>query len=187
MKRCALFVLALSSAACAWAAIGYSKFVHPKGDYAVEYPSNWKKSYGLQALRLTPPGREGERVKLTIERYPLGKNSPATPEAFAKDLMDQVPGIKKLDSDTAEELGGRKARKLAFTETADLRGKTGDKLPGPMKEIYLLVPVANSYYVLKLAGIGEAFQKALPEFEHLVKTAQFEVKAAPAKTAPKKP
>jgi len=54
-----------------------------------------------------------------------------------------------------------------------------------MREVVLLVPVAKGWYVVKLAGLGREYDKALPEFEHLVKTAQFEVK--PAKTAPKKP
>jgi hypothetical protein len=185
MRRSLLTLLALCTAASASSAIGYSRFAHPKGDYAVEYPSDWKKTFGMQALRLAPPGEEGKTVKATIERYPFGKDSPATLEDFAKGLMEQTPAVKKLDSDAPADVAGRKARRLAFTETAALRTKQGDKLAGPMREIYILVPTAGAYYVLKLAGIGKAFEKALPEFEHLVKTAQFEVK--PAKTAPKKP
>ncbi|HAH07046.1 MAG TPA: hypothetical protein DCM05_11065 [Elusimicrobia bacterium] len=185
MRRSSLALLTFCAAASAWAAIGYARFAHPKGDYAVEYPSDWKKSYGIQALRLAPPGKAGEQVKLTLERYPFGKESPATMADFARSLLEQVPSLKKLDSDVAADVAGRKARRLAFTETATLRTKQGDRLAGPMREVVLLVPVAKGWYVVKLAGLGREYDKALPEFEHLVKTAQFEVK--PAKTAPKKP
>ena len=160
-----LAVLPLTAAA-SQAAIAYTRFEHPKGDYVIEYPSDWNKSYGLQAVSLRPPGLAGKTARVSLERYPLGKNTPAKPDDFEKELLSQVGTLKKLDSQSSVDMAGRKARRLVLRETAAIPGRQGQHLAGPLREIYVILPFgAAAYYVLKLEGIGEAFTKALPEFD----------------------
>ncbi len=167
--RCLFLSLAvLSLVGASQGAIAYTRFIHPKGDYVIEYPSNWKKSYGLQTVSLRPPGRDGKKARISLGRYPLGKATPPGPEDFERELLTQVGKLKKLDSQAALELSGRKGRRLALTETVELTGQYGQRLAGPLREVYIILPLdASAYYVLKLEGIGEAFAGALPEFERL--------------------
>jgi hypothetical protein len=150
----AFLALLLSSCATAWAAIDYARFAHPAGDYVLEYPSHWKRSVALQEVNLHPPGKEADSVVISFSRFPVGISSPKTPQDFIARLKDPVGRIKKLDAE----------------ETVALKGAYGQKLPGPVKEIHLVLPQEGFYYALSLRGIGKAFEKALPEFERLGKT-----------------
>ncbi|MBI3553234.1 MAG: hypothetical protein HY077_12130 [Elusimicrobia bacterium] len=166
--RTALALLAcLQLSAPARGAIAYTRFAHPKGEYAIEYPSDWKRSLGLQAVSLRPPGRDGVGTGVALERYPFGKDSPKDPDAFVAALKADT--IKKIDSEKLVEAAGRKARRLALTVTAELKGQYGQKLAGPRREVYIVFSPSRdgSFYVLRLAGVGKAFEAALPEFDRV--------------------
>jgi len=164
-----LLILAASlSPAAAVAAIDSTRYAHPRGDYALTYPSDWKRSMGLQALLVRPPGQAGKQVSVTLESYPLGKDSPATPELFEQNMKADVGRIKKLDSEGSATVAGRQARRLALTTTAVLKTSYGAALPGPRRELYLILPKeGDRFFVLKLVGVGAAFEAALPEFDHI--------------------
>lgn len=166
MRHLLLAMAVLPLASAARGAIAYTRFAHPKGDYVIEYPSNWKKSYGLQTVSLRPPGLDGKKAKVSLGRYPLGKGTPVKPEDFEKELLAQVGTLKRLDSQTSIDFAGHKVHRLALTETVALTGSYGRRLTGPLQEVYVILPVDNSaYYVLKLEGIGDAFAIVLPEFD----------------------
>lgn len=169
-----IFAAALLAAlsAHAEAAIGYRNFSPPGGGYAVEYPADWKLSYGLQAIGLQAPGKEGALAKIYLELYPLGKGSPATPEKFVDQLLKKSGSLKKVESRSETKVAGKTAQRLVLVETRPLKGDYGQVLPGPMKEVYLLIPAAKKYYVLRLEGIGKAFEKSLPEFERMAGSLQ---------------
>lgn len=153
------------------ASIDSTRFAHPRGDYAFEYPSGWKRSVGLQAVLVRPPGEAGRLASVTLERYPLGKKSPETPEAFERELRADVGKIKTVDQEGEESVSGRKAKRLQLTTTAALKGEFGVRLPGPHKELYLILPKEDGfYYVLKLVGAGEAFDAAVPEFGRIARS-----------------
>ena len=150
------------------AAIDSTRYAHPHGDYTLTYPSDWKRSMGLQALLVRPPGPAGRDASVTLESYPLGKDSPATPESFEADLRADVGRIKKLDSEGTAMVAGRKARRLALTTTAVLKTSYGVPLPGPRRELHLIFPKEGGrFYVLKLVGVGAAFEQAVPEFDRI--------------------
>jgi hypothetical protein len=168
--RTAFAVLAAAlCTASARAAISYTHFAHPKGDYALDYPSDWKRSLGLQAVSLRPPGRAGVGTGVALERYPFGKDSPKTPAAFIAGLKEDT--IKKVLSDQETTVAGRASRRIALEVTAELKGEYGQKLAGPRREVYIVMPAASdgSYYVLRLAGVGRSFEQALPEFDLIAK------------------
>ncbi|MBI3550695.1 MAG: hypothetical protein HY078_16790 [Elusimicrobia bacterium] len=166
--RLALFVL-IAAPSLASAAIIYSKFSHPTGDYILEYPSHWRRSLGLQAVYLHPWGKLGPNALISLERYPLGKGSPQTPADFEKDVRKDVGIIKKLLSEGTIEISGVKARRLALMMSADVR-KRGKGDMGPYREVMLILPTRGEFfYVLKLAGVGQGFEKAQPEFEKIAK------------------
>lgn len=163
-----LLLLAVLTAPTARAAIDSTRYAHPKGDYSLTYPSDWKRSVGLQALVVRPPGPSGKQVSVTLESYPQGKDSPATPELFETGLKADVGRIKKLDSEGPATAAGRKARRLALTTTAVLKTSYGETLPGPRRELYLILPKEGPrFFVLKLVGVGAAFEQALPEFDRI--------------------
>ena len=167
MKYFLLLAAALAPTA-ALAAIDMTRYAHPRGDYSLTYPSDWKRSTGLQALVVRPPGPAGKQSSVTLERYPLGKDSPATPQAFETALRADVGRIKKLDSEGGIIVDGRKARRVALTMTVTLKTSLGTPLPGPRREVYLILPKEGEYYyVLKLVGVGAAFEQALPEFDRI--------------------
>ena len=117
---------------------------------------------------MRPPGPTGKQVSVTLERYPLGKGSPATPASLEKELRADVGRIKKLDAEGTATVAGRKARRLALTTTAVLKTSYGETLPGPRRELYLILPKEGEYfYVLKLIGVGTAFEQAVPEFDRI--------------------
>ncbi|MBI5624255.1 MAG: hypothetical protein HY924_10780 [Elusimicrobia bacterium] len=180
MKTPLLAVLLLALPAAA--AVDYAKYQHPKGDFVLEYPSDWKRYFGMQTVWLEPPARES-RAKVGLELHPYGKETAKAAE-FAEQLMKAVGEIKKLDTRAQAKVGGFPAERLAFTETLERKGPYGQKMPGPMQEVFYVVPVAADwFYVLKLQGIGEPFKKALPEFERM---AQKLVLKAPVLEEPKK-
>jgi hypothetical protein len=169
--KCATFAALMLAAVAASAGIDSTRFAHPRGDYAFEYPSGWKRSVGLQAVLVRPPGESGRRVSVTLERYPLGKKSPDTPEAFEAELRADVGTIKTVDSEGEASVAGRRARKLSMTTTAELKGDFGVRLPGPHKELYFILPKEKGYfYVLKLVGVGQSFDAALPEFGRIAQS-----------------
>lgn len=165
MKLLLLAVLLLPGAARA--AISYSKFSHPKGDFVLEYPADWKRTFGLEAVIVRPPGKPGESARVSLEGYPIDKKSPPTADAFAQSLLDGAKGLKKVEADAATTVSGKKARRIQLIETAELKGAYNTKLPGPLREVYLIVPDGEKYFVLKLAGVGQPYLKALPEFERI--------------------
>jgi hypothetical protein len=167
MKYLLLLAAALVPAAV-MAAIDSTRYAHPRGDYSLTYPSDWKRSMGLQALLVRPPGPSGKQVSITLESYPLGKDSPATPEIFEKELRADVGRVKKLDSEGTATVAGRQARRLALTMTGVLKTSYGVPLPGPRRELYLILPKEGErFYVLKLIGVGAAFEQSLPEFDRI--------------------
>lgn len=167
MKRLLLSLLLLC-AVPASAAILYSRFSHPTGDYVIEYPAHWKRSLGLQAVYLHPAGKLAPQALISLERYPLGKDSPRTPEDFEKDLRKDLGFVKKLESEGSKEISGVRARRLVMTMTDDSR-PVRDPSGGRYKEIVVILPLRGGfYYVLKLAGVGRGFEKALPEFEKII-------------------
>lgn len=168
----ALAVL-LGAPIAASGAIAYSQFKHPAGDYSLEYPAHWKTFPGLQALGLRPPGKRGADVRVTFELYPIGRKSPQTSAAFIDDLLKAAKGLKKLESRKTLTVAGKPAQRLALTETVALPGEYGQTLPGPIREIYLVIDLKEEYYVLKLAGLGEAFETARPEFERIAESLKF--------------
>ncbi|HAM35921.1 MAG TPA: hypothetical protein DEB40_08200 [Elusimicrobia bacterium] len=174
----ALAALTLVFATFGRAAISYSKFVHPGGDYILEYPASWRTSLGLQTLNIRPPGKDKTRVKVSMEFYPLAKEDAQTAEAFIARIKSQWTGIKKLESQAPAEVSGLKAEKIVFMETKPLRGRYGEKIAGPLKEVFYILPFGRGYYVLKLSAVADAFPRALPEFEHLLQNLQLNPPAA---------
>jgi hypothetical protein len=165
------------------AAVDYTQYKHPKGDFVLEYPSDWKRYYGMQTVWLEPPSRESRAV-IGLELHPYGKAEARTAAEFTAEMMKGEGAIKKLDSKAEAKVGSLKAERLAFTETIERKGAFGQKMPGPMQEVFFVVPVGKEwFYVLKLRGIGEPFQKVLPEFERIAQ--KLELKA-PVVEEPKK-
>ncbi|MBI5209369.1 MAG: hypothetical protein HY927_05280 [Elusimicrobia bacterium] len=178
MKTILLALLALG--AWSWGAIGYSKYAHPRGEFLLEYPSDWKRDYGMQTVWLQPPGRD-IHVKVALELHPYGRKEAATPSAFVDELMQAVGTVKKLDAREEAKVAGRKADKLSFTETIEPKGQYGQRLPGPLQQVYYVVPVAPEwFYVLKIEGIGEPFRKTLPEFDRIAQKVELKGPASPA-------
>jgi hypothetical protein len=155
-------------AAPSFAALSYDRFSHPKGDYVVEYPSDWKRSIGIETLRLRPAGTAGGLTRVSIEKHPLGVKDPATPADFVAALLKDAEGVRKLDARETIKVAGRDAERLTFTETAALKGKNGTYLPGPMSEIVIVVPFQKGYYALRLSGMGDGLAGARPEFDRMV-------------------
>jgi hypothetical protein len=171
MKRWAAAAAAvLCAAAPAFSALSYSSFAHPKGEFAFEYPSNWHKSLGLEMLALRPPGRDGKTVRVTVASYPFGKDSPPTPAAYVAKLLVDAQGLKKLERRDKVKTAAGDAERLELLETKTLRGQFGTTLPGPMRQLYVVVPRGAGYLVLALEGVGDGFTRARAEFDHLVAT-----------------
>ncbi|MBI3564975.1 MAG: hypothetical protein HY079_07260 [Elusimicrobia bacterium] len=169
MLRALLAVLAAAAAALpAAAALSYTRWAHPKGDYALEYPADWKRSVGLETLILHPAGRSGKLTTLTVEKHPLGKAEAATPAAFVDQLLKDAQGLRRLDSRDTVKVGGKDAERLVLTETTPLKGKLGTMLPGPMTEVVVVVPLAKGFYALRMSAVGGEFASARPEFDRLV-------------------
>lgn len=166
------FLLLSAWTACAAlpvrAALSYERFAHPKGDYSLEYPSGWKRSVGMETLRLHPAGAAGKLLTLTVEKHPLNKKEAATPAGFIDQLLKDAQGLRHLDSRDTIKVSGKDAERLQFTETTPLKGKMGTMLAGPMTEVVVVVPFGKGFYAVRMTGIGADFASARPEYDHLV-------------------
>ena len=166
-------LLVLALAVSTSASIGYSSWKHPHGEYSIEYPSDWKRSLGIHTVSLRPSGRRGGDAKISVEKHPIDKRSPATAEAYAKELRGRAGKVRAIESDAEIAFAGGKARRIALKEIIELKGQYGEKLAGPLRELHLVVPRQSGFYVLKLEAIGPEFDKALPEFDRLVSSLRF--------------
>ncbi len=162
------FLALLLVSAPAWSAVGYSRFAHPRGDYALEYPSDWKRTFGIEALVMRPPGKSGENARVSLEGYPIDKKSPKDARAFAERLLAEAQKLKKVESDASATVDGVAARRITLIETVAPKGSYGQKLPGPLREVYVIVPAGGHYFVARLAGVGDTFARAAPEFDRIV-------------------
>lgn len=169
MRALALLVLAgLSAAPPALGALSYERFRHPQGDYVVAYPSDWKRSVGIETLKLRPDGAAGKLVRVSIEKHPFGSKEAATPEAFIAEMLTSAEGFKRLDARDTIKVSGKDAERLVLTETTALKGTLGTLLPGPMTEVVVVVPFGKGFYALRLTGTGGGLAAARPEFDRLV-------------------
>jgi len=142
-----------------------TRVVHTRGDYAFEIPSDWTRIAGVNAETLTPPGADGRYVRVTLDRYPSGPQSPQTPAAYESALMAAASGTKELQSRRRIKISGKLSVRLAFVATAP-----------PMREIYVIIPFSKDYYyVLRFGGIGKSFAAAKPQFEQILSGLQFHV------------
>lgn len=161
-----LLIALLLAAPPAFGAIGYAAFRHPRGDYSLEYPADWKRTVGVETVSLRPPGKKGDRVRLTLERRPVGKEEAPTAASYVAALAGDP--LKKVEARSAVTVAGLPAERLALVETAELYGKHGQAFDGPLREAVVVLAQGEGYLVVKLAGVGDEFAKALPEFDRLV-------------------
>lgn len=152
----------------AFAATATHRFVHPQGDYALEYPSSWKRSVGMEMLKLRPSGAAGKLVRISIEKHPLGAKDPATPSAFIADLLKNAQGLRRLDARDTVRVSGKDAERLTLTETMELKDESDRKLPGPLTEVVIVVAFQKGCYVLRLSGMGADLASVRPTFNRLV-------------------
>lgn len=170
MSARVLLLLAVFAAPAppALGALSYERFSHPKGDYVVEYPADWKRSVGLETLKLRPAGAAGKLLRVSIEKHPLGSKDPAAPASYVADLLKSAEGLRRLDARETIKVSGKDAERLTLTETLALKGKLGTRLPGPMTEVVVVVPFGKGFYALRLTGMGADLAAARPEFDRLV-------------------
>jgi hypothetical protein len=162
-----LFLIGLVAASPCFGALSYERFAHPKGDYVLDFPSDWKRSVGMETLHLRPSGIAGKLVEVSVEKHPLGREA-ATPAEFIAALLKDAKGLRRLDARDSIQVSGRDAERLTLTETRVLKGAYNTTLPGPMTETVVVVPFGKSFYVLRLRGVGHDLVAARPEFERLV-------------------
>ena len=179
MKNQLVAAFLLTAALPLRAALDYTRYEHPRGDYSVEYPSNWKLSYGIQTVWFRPVARKDVVAKTSMARYPINKNDPVTPKDFLARIKKNAAPIKKVTAERDLTVSGLAATRLELTETVQL-SRRHQPLPGPLREVYVVLPRGGDYYVLKLEGIGAAFEEALPEFERMVGTLRLPAKPATA-------
>lgn len=157
------FIVLLAAAAGATAAgIDSARFSPPAGDYAIEYPSAWRKSFGMRTLWLKPPGLDGKQLRFRLEEHD------GDAKAFAEGLAAKASAVRKLDSRTEAAVAGTKASRLEFVETVPLKSRFGGPLPGPAREVFYVVPRQKGFLVLAWEGFGEGFRRRLPELEKIV-------------------
>lgn len=170
MRSLGLMVFAGLAAAVtpAFGALSYERFTHPKGDYSLEYPSGWKRSVGIETLKLQPAGLAGKLLRVSIEKHPAGLKDPATPAAYIADILKSSEGLKRLDARDTIKVSGKDAERLTLTETMALKGKRGTLLPGPMTEVVVVVPFPKGFYALRLTGMGDDLAAFRSEFDRLV-------------------
>lgn len=162
-----LLAAALLLPSCLWAAIGYSRYAPKGAGFSFEYPADWKRQPGLQTVLLKPAGKEGASARVTIERRPLTKGEGMTAKDYVASL-EKLEGVKAIQDRKPVEVAGRQAERLALAETADLKDRYGQKLPGPQKEVHVVVPLKRGYLVVKVEGVEPAFSRVLPEFDRIV-------------------
>lgn len=163
----ALLLSLLLCPAGARAAMDYARFSPPNAGFTLEYPSDWKRQPGLKTVRLRPAGRDGADVRVLVELRPLDKSEPATAKGYEASLSEQQ-AVKKIEKASDVDVDGRKGRRLSLLETAELKDRYGQKMPGPLKETHVIVPLKKGYLVARIEGIGAAYDRALPEFDRLV-------------------
>lgn len=170
-------LLLLLGAASALAAVDSESFSHPKGDYALQYPVGWKRGYGVQSLILRP-GTKAPAVRFHIERHGAAgdKSSPAD---YEKQLRSRMPSARKLLGESVASVGGKPARRLEFVETKPLKGPYKAPLAGPMREVYLVVPLEKAYYVLYWEGYGEDADRYFRDCEQIASSVRWSVPAKP--------
>lgn len=161
MKNALLVLLAAAAAASA-AGIDSARFSPPAGDYSVEYPSAWRKSFGMRTLGLRPPGQDGKQLRFRLEEHD------GDAKAFVEGLAAKASAVKKLDARTEATVAGLKASRLEFVETVPLKSRVGGPLPGPAREVFYVVPREKGFLVLAWEGFGEGARRRLPELEKIV-------------------
>lgn len=161
MKNVLCTLLAAAAAASA-AGIDSTRFSPPAGDYSIEYPSAWRKSFGMRTLWLKPPGQDGKQLRFRLEEHD------GDAKAFAESLEAKSSEIKKLDSRAEAAVAGLKTSRLEFVETVPLKSRFGGPLPGPAREVFYVVPRQKGFLVLAWEGFGEGARRRLPELEKIV-------------------
>lgn len=159
MKNALLCLWALSAAA---AGMGLERFSPPAGDYSIEHPSSWRRSFGRSTLGLRPPGQDGKALRFRLEEH--DGDAPT----FVEGLASQATAVKTLASRTQLQVAGRAASRLEFIETVPLKSRLGGPLPGPAREVFYVVPRRKGFLVLAWEGFGEGCRRRLPELEAIV-------------------
>lgn len=159
MKSALLALVAVAAASAA--GIDSKRFSPPAGDYAIEYPSAWQKSFGRRTLGLRPPGQDGKQLKLRLEEHD------GDAKTFVDTLAAKASAVKKLDSRKTASIGGLAADRLEFVETVPLRSRVGGPLPGPAHEVFYVVPREKGFLVLAWEGFGEGLRRRQPELESI--------------------
>lgn len=167
MKALLAGIILSCAGGSALAALSYSRFAPPNAGFTLEYPSDWKRQPGLKTVRLKPAGRDGADVRVLVELRPLGKSEPADAKAYEASLAEQK-AVKKIEASSDVDVDGRKGRRLSLVETAELKDSYGQKMAGPLRETHVIVPLKSGYLVARIEGIGQAYDRALPEFDRLV-------------------
>lgn len=157
-----LCVLLAAAAAASAAGIDSTRFSPPAGDYSIEYPSAWRKSFGMKTLGLRPPGQDGKQLRFRLEEHD------GDAKAFVEALAAKASDVKKLDSRTETTVAGLKAARLEFVEAVPLKSRVGGPLPGPAREVFYVVPREKGFLVLAWEGFGEGARRRLPELEKIV-------------------
>lgn len=179
-RTLALIALALC-AIRADAAIAYAKHAPQGAGFALEYPSDWKRSPGLETVKLVPPGRDGKNVRVFVERWPLSKSDPKTAQAYVASLEALEP-VKKIEKKESLVVDGRTAQRLTLVETVELKGTYGQKLPGPLRETIVVIPLKTGFLVARIEGVGKPYDRALPEFGRLVEKLDLDPSPLPKET-----
>ena len=162
--RNALFVLVAVAATASATGIDSTRLSPPAGDYSIEYPSAWRKSFGRRTILLRPPGQDGKQLRFRLEEHD------GDAKAFAEGLAAKSSTVKKLDSRTEATVAELKASRLEFVETVPLKSRFGGPLPGPAREVFYVVPRGKGFLVLAWEGFGEGARRRLPELEKIVTT-----------------
>ncbi len=160
--RNVLFVLLAAATTATAAGIDSTRFSPPAGDYSIEYPSAWRKSFGMRTLWLRPPGQDGKQLRFRLEEHD------GDAKAFVEGLAAKSTVVKKLDSRTEATIAGLKASRLEFIETVPLKSRFGGPLPGPAREVFYVVPREKGFLVLAWEGFGEGSRRRLSELEKIV-------------------
>ena len=135
--------------------------VSPPGtDWSLEFPTGWRKSYGRRTVILRPSGRDERAVRFRLEEHG------GDPKAFADRLAASAGKLKRLESRESRELAGREGERLEFVETQTLPGRYG-ALPGPLREVYHVVPRPRGFLVLAWEGFGSEYERRKPELESI--------------------
>lgn len=163
MPRPALLLAVLLSAP-AEGARGYSVFTHPKGEYTVEYPKDWRTIVGDETLSLRPPGRKGNQVRVLLEYRPAAESTADLVKDYVADLSDDP--LTKVVERLTQRVAGRMAERLSRV-ASDAAGRR-EPADGPMREEIVVVPGRRGALVVRLAGVGDEYAKTLPEFERIV-------------------